>query len=126
MFGRQARLPTDVAFSTASAPAVAVPQCVAQLQESLHFSYARVQEQMGHQLQKQNVHCDARTEATCLKTVTGCGCTIQKGIWEATPTLDWPTQGGKQLSDAVYNLQDVQYPRYIQASGALQRLETVL
>ena len=115
MFGRQARLPTDVAFGTSPSPAVAVPQYVAQLQESLQFSYARVREQMGHQLQKQKVHYDARTE----------GDPFEDGDWvwlhhPAVPKgksrkLHRPWTGPyrvvKRLSEAVYRLQDVQCPR---------------
>ena len=115
MFGRQARLPVDVALGTSPPPAATIPQYVARLHESLEFAYGCVRDKMGHQLQKQKTRYDAQTQGRPFK--------VGDSVWLHNPAVPrgrsrklhrpWtgPYRVAKQLSETVYRLQHSQRPR---------------
>ena len=79
MFGRQARMPVDIALETANAPACTVPEYVANLRTSLDAAYTHVRNQMGHRLEQQKIRYDAKT----------CGKPFEAGdlVWLHNPAI---------------------------------------
>ena len=114
MFGRQARLPVDVALGTSPPPAATIPKYVARFHER-EFPYGCVRDKMGHQLQKQKTRYDAQTQGRPFK--------VGDSVWLHNPAVPrgrsrklhrpWtgPYRVAKQLSETVYRLQHSQRPR---------------
>jgi hypothetical protein len=110
MFGRQARIPSDIILGATAQPSTTIPEYVTDLQKNLETAYAYVRNKMGNQLLQQKIRYDARTQ----------GQSFEPGdlVWlhnPATPRgkcrkLHRPWTGPfsvvSRLSDTVYCLQD--------------------
>ena len=81
MFGRQARLPMDIALGTPHTPTMTVPQYAEQLHESLDFSYKCIRERMGHQLEKQKAQYDTGAHGQPFKA--------GDLVWLHNPKVHW-------------------------------------
>ena len=115
MFGRQARLPTDIALGTPSPSPTTVTQYADSLRESLNFAYECVRERMGHQLGKQKAQYDSR--------VYGQPFQVGDLVWVHNPAVPrghskklhrpWngPYQVVARLSESVYRLKHLRRTR---------------
>ena len=115
MFGRQARLPTDIALGTPNPPLTTVTQYADHLRESLDFAYECVRERMGHQLEKQKTQYDT--------TVHGHPFQVGDLVWLHNPAVPrgrskkfhrpWngPYQVVARLSESVYRLKHLRRAR---------------
>lgn len=115
MFGRQARLPTEIALGTPNPPPTMVTQYADNLCKSLDFAYECVRKRMGHQLGKQKTQYDTRVH----------GQPFQVGdlVWlhnpavpqERSKKLHWPWNGPYKvmahLSKSVYRLKHLRRTR---------------
>ena len=64
MFGRQARLPVDLAFQLPQNQPVCHNQYARHLQNTLRDSYKKVREQLGHNLQRQKEIYDRKAHGS--------------------------------------------------------------
>lgn len=115
MFGRQARLPTDITLGTHSSQSNTVQHYSEQLKQDLRAAYSYVCDHMGHKLQDQKTYYDNRVE----------GKPFEKDdlVWlhnSAVPRgksrkLHRPWTGPfrvvTRVADSVYRLQHTRHPR---------------
>ena len=112
MFGRQARLPVDLAFELPQTQAVYQAEYTLHLQNTLRDSYKQVREKLGHNLQRQKEIYDRKIH----------GSPYNKGdvVWLFNPVVPrgqhkkfhrpWsgPYTVVKHLSDSTYRIQHTQ------------------
>lgn len=110
MFGRQAKLPIDVAYGNPTPESDSVSQYAATMKDSLEQAYRRVREQSGKSAKRQKELYDQK--------VHGKACEVGDLVWLHSPAVPrgqsrklhcpWvgPFEVVKRLSDVVYRIRD--------------------